>query len=153
MDMRIAVGCDSAGLQLKLAIIKHLEGKNYELVDFGLKPGEDTNYPLIAHAVAAKVGAGEFKRAMLFCGTGIGMAIVANKIPLVRAAVCHDAYSAQRARKSNNAQVITMGARVIGVELARTLTDIWLDSEFEGGRSVPKVAQIDNIDSRYRYQA
>ncbi len=84
---------------------------------------------------------------ILVCGTGIGMAIVANKVPGVRAAVCHDPYSAERARKSNNAQVMTLGARVIGPELAKSITDIWLASEFEGGRSAPKVAKIDWIDS------
>jgi ribose 5-phosphate isomerase B len=144
--MRMAIGCDQAGLQLKETIRKHLASLDVDCTDFGVVPGEDIDYPDVAEEVARKVALGEFDRAILICGTGIGMAIVANKVPGVRAAVCHDPYSAERARKSNNAQILAFGERVIGAELAKTLTDIWLASEFEGGRSGPKVAKIDKID-------
>ncbi|HTU02457.1 MAG TPA: RpiB/LacA/LacB family sugar-phosphate isomerase, partial [Candidatus Sulfotelmatobacter sp.] len=89
-------------------------------------------------------------RGILMCGTGIGMAITANKVPGVRAATCHDTYSAERARKSNNAQILTMGARVIGPELAKTIVDAWLASEFEGGGSAPKVEKIMEYDEKFR---
>lgn len=93
---------------------------------------------------------GSSAEALLVCGTGIGMAIVANKVPGVRAACCHDPYSAERARKSNDAQVITMGAQVVAPALAMSLLDIWLQSEFAGGRSTPKVDKIKALDQRYR---
>jgi ribose 5-phosphate isomerase B len=145
--MKVAIGCDQAGLRLKETIRTHLESLHVNCVDFGVFQGEDVDYPDVAQEVANKVAAGEFERAILICGTGIGMAIVANKVAGVRAAVCHDPYSAERARKSNDAQIMTFGERVIGAELAKTLTDIWLASEFEGGRSTPKVNKINDIDA------
>lgn len=144
--MRLALGCDCAGLPLKEIVLKHLSDRGVRVVDFGVQTDQDIDYPDIARAVAERVAAGEFDRAILICGTGIGMAIVANKVPGVRAAVCHDPYSAERARKSNDAQVLALGARVLGPELAKSLTDIWLVSEFEGGRSAPKVAKIIELD-------
>lgn len=149
-NVRIAIGCDDAAVQLKEELKAHLLSKRIDVVDFGVGPGEVVDYPDVAHEVATRVSRGEFERAVLVCGTGIGMAIVANKVPGVRAAVCHDAYSAERARKSNNVQVICFGARVIGAELAKTLLDIWLGSEFQGGQSARKVAKIEAIDERYR---
>jgi ribose 5-phosphate isomerase B len=147
--MRLAIGCDLAGLPLKEVVREHLSFKGVDLVDFGVQFDQDVDYPDVGRAVAERVAAGEFDRAILICGTGIGMAIVANKVPGIRAAVCHDPYSAERARKSNNAQVMAMGARVIGPELAKSLTDIWLISEFEGGRSLPKVAKIEAMDAKH----
>lgn len=144
--MRLALGCDSAGLPLKEIVYQHLKNRGVPVVDCGIRPGQDIDYPDVARDVAEQVAAGKFDRAILICGTGIGMAIVANKVPGVRAAVCHDPYSAERARKSNDAQVMALGARVVGPELAKSLTDIWLKSEFEGGRSAPKVAKIIEID-------
>lgn len=148
--MHLAIGCDEAAYDLKEMVKAHLAEKGIQVTDFGVGADESVDYPDVAHEVAKRVGAGEFSRAVLLCGTGIGMAIVANKVPHVRAAVCHDPYSAERARKSNNAQIIAMGARVIGPELAKTLLDIWLESEFQGGGSAPKVAKIDAIDTEYR---
>jgi ribose 5-phosphate isomerase B len=100
--------------------------------------------------VANAVRAGEFDRGILICGTGIGMAIAANKIPGIRAAVVHDPYSAERSRKSNNAQVLAMGALVIGPKLARQLVSIWLEAEFQGGESTRKVEKISQIESRFQ---
>ncbi len=99
-------------------------------------------YPDIAVEVARAIKAGKHERGILICGTGIGMSISANKVPGIRAAQCHDTYSAERARKSNNAQIISLGARVIGVELAKTIVSAWLESEFDGGNSAPKVERI-----------
>jgi ribose 5-phosphate isomerase B len=116
--------------------------------DFGNGSGQD--YPDVAAEVAEAVARGEHDRALLVCGTGLGMAIAANKVHGVRAATAHDAYSAERARKSNDAQVITMGARVIAPEAAEKVLEHWLASEFEGGRSIPKVEKIKQLDARYR---
>ncbi len=140
--MRIALGCDDAALDLKNAIREHLERLGIEVTDFGVQEARPVAYPLVAFAVAEAVAAGRFERAILVCGTGIGMAICANKVPGVRAALCHDTYSAERARKSNDAQVLTMGARVIGPELAKAVVETWVRSEFDAEHSGAKVALI-----------
>ena len=139
--MKIAMGCDEAAYELKELLKRFLADQKVEVEDFGAQQGETVLYPRVAFAVAEAVAAGDFERAILCCGTGIGMAICANKVPGVRAAVCHDAYSAERARKSNDAQVLAMGARVIGPELAKTIVAAWLMAEFEP-RSAEKVALI-----------
>ena len=145
--MKIGIGSDDAALELKGALIERLEELGYEVEDYGLK--EDADYPDVAVEVAEAVARGEHERAILCCGTGLGMSITANKIPGVRAAQCHDVYSAERARKSNNAQVLTMGQRVIGQEAAKTVLEAWLDSEFAGGSSAAKVEKMEEIDRRY----
>ena len=145
--MKIGIGSDDAALELKGALIERLEERGYEVEDYGLKEGAD--YPDVAVEVAEAVARGEHERAILCCGTGLGMSISANKVPGVRAAQCHDVYSAERARKSNNAQVLTMGQRVIGQEAAKTVLDAWLDSEFAGGGSTAKVEKMEEIDRRY----
>jgi ribose 5-phosphate isomerase B len=149
--MKIAIGCDEAGLPLLDVVREYLRGKpEIEVQDFGVHSADSVDYPDIAERVAMAVANGEAERAILVCGTGIGMCITANKVPGVRAALCHDTYSAERARKSNDAQVITMGARVIGPELAKSILEVWLASEFAGGRSAPKVAKMNAVDERYR---
>jgi ribose 5-phosphate isomerase B len=150
--MTIALGCDEAGLPLLNVIREFLAERKIRVKDFGVFSTDPVDYPDIAEKVAESVANGECERAILICGTGIGMAITANKVPGVRAALCHDTYSAERARKSNDAQVLTMGARVIGPELAKTIVDVWLASEFAGGRSAPKVAKINAVDQRFRNQ-
>ncbi len=149
--MKIAVGCDEAGVTLLDVLRDHMKSKpGIELKDFGVFNTDPVDYPDIAASVAESVASGEVERGILVCGTGIGMCITANKVPGVRAALCHDTYSAERARKSNDAQVITMGARVIGPELAKSIIDAWLASEFAGGRSAPKVAKMNAVDEKYR---
>ncbi len=149
--MRIAVGCDEAAYHLKMEIIGHLRTKeNIDVVDFGAEEGEIILYPDVAQKVAEAIAAGEFDRGILVCGTGIGMAMTANKVPGIRAAVCHDPFSAERSRKSNNAQIMCMGERVIGVELAKYLVDIWLASDFQGGGSAAKVERIMEVEGKYR---
>ncbi len=147
--MRIALGCDQNGLKLKEVIKGYLHEIGHEMEDFGVHSEDPVDYPDIALAVAEATAQGRFKRAILVCGTGIGMAIAANKVPGVYAATCHDPYSAERARKSNNAQIMTMGAQVVGPELAKSLVRIWLDAEFQGGRSQPKVDKIKRIEEKY----
>jgi len=141
--LTIAIGADDAATDLRKVVKSHLQAKGYEVVDFSHDIGDNALiYPDIAFNLASAVGDGIYPRGILLCGTGIGMAIVANKVPGVRAAQCHDTYSAERARKSNDAQIMTLGARVIGPELAKNIVDVWLASEFEGGRSAPKVDKI-----------
>ncbi len=148
--MKIAIGCDENAFELKESIKAHLSELGIEYEDYGAAEGEDVLYPEIARRVAHSIMEGKHERGILVCGTGLGMAITANKIPGVRAATCHDIYSAERARKSNNAQIITFGAQVIGPVLVNKLLDIWLESDFAGGRSQPKVDLVDEIEKRYR---
>ena len=148
--MSVAIGADEAAFDLKEILKAYLKGRGIEVVDYGAFDKTPVLYPDIAVKVAEAVAAGKHPRGILMCGTGIGMAISANKVPGIRAANCHDTYSAQRARKSNDAQILTMGARVIGPELAKTIVDAWLDSEFEGGGSAPKVEKIIQYDEKYR---
>ncbi|WP_299998887.1 ribose 5-phosphate isomerase B [uncultured Cedecea sp.] len=142
--LTIAIGADDAATDLKNLMKSHLQSKGIEVVDFSHDIGENAlMYPDIAYNLASAISEGAYPRGILLCGTGIGMAIVANKVPGVRAAQCHDTFSAERSRKSNNAQVLTLGARVIGPELAKNIVNVWLDSEYEGGGSAPKVEKID----------
>ena len=147
--MKIAIGCDEAAYKLKVEIIHFLEEKGIEVDDFGAAAGDVVLYPDVAYTVADAVAAGKYERAILVCGTGIGMSICANKVPGVRAAVCHDPFSAERARKSNNAQIMCMGERVIGPELAKYLVNIWLACDFSGGGSAPKVARINELEQAH----
>ena len=147
--MKIAIGCDEAAYKLKVEIIHFLEEKGIEVDDFGAAEGDVVLYPDVAYTVADAVAAGKYERAILVCGTGIGMSICANKVPGVRAAVCHDPFSAERARKSNNAQIMCMGERVIGPELAKYLVNIWLACDFAGGGSAPKVDRINELEQAH----
>jgi ribose 5-phosphate isomerase B len=144
----IAVGADEAGAPLKERLADYMREHGYEVKDYG--NGTEQDYPDVAAEVAEAVARGEHDRALLVCGTGLGMAITANKIHGVRAVTAHDSYSAERARKSNDAQVITMGARVIAPEAAEKVLEHWLASEFEGGRSTAKVEKMKEVDARYR---
>ena len=149
MKTTIAVGCDEAAFRLKEAIRSYLEKKGLAVEDFGVYNTDPSLYPDIAENVARSVAEGKHPQAILMCGTGIGMAITANKVPGIRAAVCHDVYSTQRARKSNDCQIMALGARVVGEELAKALVDTWLESSFEGGKSAEKVERIKEIEGRY----
>jgi ribose 5-phosphate isomerase B len=137
---KVAVGCDPNAAELKEAIKKHLTDLGYEWEDYG---SDDPIYANVAIKVAEAVASGKHDRGILVCGTGIGMSIAANKVPGAYAALCSDAYSAERSRKSNNANILTFGAQVAGVELAKTLVTIWMNSEYTaGGRSEPKIQRI-----------
>jgi len=144
----IIIGADHLGLPLKNALKDYLLEKGYKVDDIGVNSEDPVNYPDIAVALAEKVSQGKYDRGILVCGTGIGMAITANKIPGVRAAVIHDSYSAERARASNDAQVATFGSLVVGVSTAKKNLDIWLENEFGGGRSQPKVDIIKALDEK-----
>ncbi len=148
--MKLAIGCDDAALELKEIIKKYLaESRGIEFEDVGI-PSLDQKeiYPNVAKKVANLIQdeTNGIDFGILLCGTGIGMAIAANKFKGVRAAVCHDAFSTTRAKLSNNTNVMTMGARVIGPETAKMMVDIWLDNTYTGGRSVDKVNRIDEFE-------
>jgi ribose 5-phosphate isomerase B len=151
--MKIAIGCDEAAYDMKETIKQLLTEGKHTVEDFGTFERRPVLYPDVAFAVAEQVAAGRFERAILMCGTGIGMAISANKVPGVRAALAHDTFSAERARKSNDAQILTMGARVIGPELAKTIVRTWLASEFEGGGSTAKVERIRDYEKKLATKA
>jgi ribose 5-phosphate isomerase B len=146
----IVIGADHMGLPLKNAIRDYLLKKGYLVDDMGVNAADPVDYPDVGASLAETVAAGRYERGILVCGTGAGMAIVANKVPGVRAVAVQDPYTAERAVASNNAQIITFGSQIIGPQVAEKLIDIWLESEFQGGRSAPKVAKIDNLDEKYR---
>jgi len=148
-DKTIVIGCDNAAVDLKNQIIALINSKGIKVEDIGVSSIEDkTYYPLIAKMVCEEIIKSEYaKDGILLCGTGIGMAITANKFRGIRAAVCHDSFSAERSKLSNDANVLCMGARVIGVELAKKITREWLDLEFVDSASTPKVNAIKEIDS------
>lgn len=147
--MNIAIGCDEAGFELKEVILNYLNDAGFEVEDYGVYDVNPVLYPDIALKVAEAVAEGKQERGILICGTGIGMAITANKVPGIRAAQCHDTFSAERAQLSNNAQIITFGARVIGPELAKKIVNTWVNLSYKDGRSTPKIQRITDIDQKY----
>lgn len=147
--MRIAIDCDDAAFSLKKVLFDHLVSKGIDVTDLKYseeKPG--ALYPEIGYNLAVKIKDKQFDRGILICGTGLGMAMIANKVETVYAGVCHDVFSAERLRKSNDAQIITMGERVIGPELAKTILNAWLVSEFDGGGSTSKVNQMRELEQK-----
>ena len=147
--MSVALGCDEAAFELKEIIKSYLKAQGVEVEDYGVYNTDPVLYPDIAVKVAKAVADDKHARGVLICGTGIGMAISANKVPGIRAAQAHDTYSAERARKSNDAQILTMGARVVGPELAKSIVQAWMDSEFQGGGSQPKVDRIMEYERQF----
>ena len=143
----IAIGSDHAGYGLKCEIIKHLEEKGVEYIDCGCN-GESVDYPDIAEKTCEKVTSAEAEKAILICGTGVGISISANKIKGIRAALCGDWYSAKYTRLHNDANVLCMGGRVIGAGLAAEITDIFLETEFEGGRHARRVEKILKLEDK-----
>lgn len=147
--MKIAIGCDHGGFQLKEEVKKHLSQKGIEFEDFGTYSEESCDYPDIAACVGEKVAAKEFELGILICGTGIGIGIAANKIPGVRAALCSDTFSAHATRQHNNANILTMGQRVVGPGLALDIVDTFLNSSFEGERHQRRIDKISSIENKY----
>ena len=143
----IAIASDHAGYELKEAIKKHLEGRNIEYKDFGTYCEESVDYPVFAYKAATAVTKGECEKAILCCGTGIGIGMAANKIKGIRAAMCSDEFSAEMTRRHNDANAICLGGRVITAEKAIKLTDIFLDTEFEGGKHLRRVNMITDIEN------
>ncbi|MCK0745241.1 RpiB/LacA/LacB family sugar-phosphate isomerase [Chromohalobacter nigrandesensis] len=141
-EKRIAVGGDEAAFELKVLLIEHIRALGYEPVDYGTYNAEPVLYPDVAVKVARAIDSGEVARGVLVCGTGIGVAMSANKVRGIRAAQAHDTYSAAKARSSNDAQIVALGARVVGPELAKAVVTTFLETEFGGGGSRAKVERI-----------
>ena len=142
---RIAIGCDHAGFDLKQDIVAYLHKLGVECYDFGVYDKAPADYPSIAKEVALAVADHEFDKGIIICGSGLGVCIVANKVVGIRAVTCHETYSARVSRTHNDANVLTMGARVIGVDLAKDVVLTWLKTEFEGGRHQVRVSMIEEI--------
>ena len=143
---KIVIGCDHGGLELKNDIIKHLENRGVEVTDVGTYTSESCNYPDYARALCEKIQNGEFELGILVCGTGIGMSMAANKHNGIRAACCSDTFSARMTRMHNNANVLCLGGRVVGAGLAIDMVDLFVDTEFEGGRHQARVDMIADIE-------
>lgn len=148
--MKLAVGADHAGYQMKDELAALLRDLGHEVVDFGTNSPEPVDYPDIALKVARAVAKGEAERGLLVCGTGIGTSIVANKVPGVRAALCHDTFSARVTREHNNSNILCLGARVIGPSLAAEILKTWLGANFSsGGRHERRVRRIGEIETGF----
>ncbi|NLK94338.1 MAG: ribose 5-phosphate isomerase B [Clostridiales bacterium] len=147
--MKIAIGCDHGGFALKNEIINHLKGKNYEIKDFGSYSEESCDYADYAIKVAESVASKEYEFGILICGTGIGIGIAANKVPGIRAALCSDTFSAHATREHNDANILTLGQRVVGPGLALDIVDTFLSSKFEGDRHIRRIEKITAIEKKY----
>ena len=144
--MKIVIGCDHGGFALKQDVIKHLKDKGYEVEDLGSYTPDRVDYPDYAKKVGEAVAAGKAEQGILICGTGLGMSIAANKIHGIRAAVCSDCYSAEKAREHNNANVLCMGARVLGSGLALQIVDAYLGASFLGSYHTLRVQKIMDLE-------
>ena len=142
MIKNVAIACDHGGYELKLLVMKHLEEAGVAFKDFGCDSTASVDYPDYGIPAAAAVAAGEFEAGILICGTGIGMSLCANKVRGIRAAVCSDTFCARMTRAHNDANVLCMGARVIGMGVAFDIVDAFLQTEFEGGRHSVRIAKV-----------
>ena len=144
--MRVALGADHGGFDLKETIRAHLERQGIRVQDFGTHSNDSVDYPKYGFAVGSSIIKGEADLGIVVCGTGLGISIAANKIPGIRAAVCTETFSARMAREHNNANILALGARVIGAGLALDIVDIFLKTEFSGGRHALRVSLISDIE-------
>ena len=147
--MKIAIGADHGGFELKEEIKKYLVENSYEVKDFGTYSTESCDYPDFALPVAESVANNEYEFGILICGTGIGIGIAANKVPGIRAALCSDTFSAHATREHNDANILTMGQRVVGPGLALDIVKTFLTSKFEGGRHIKRIEKITEIEQKY----
>jgi ribose 5-phosphate isomerase B len=146
--MKVVLASDHRGYQLKDSLKKFLEERKIEFLDVGTFSADSVDYPDFAMLAAEKVSHGDYDRGILICGSGIGMCIVANKFPGIRAAVCHDISAAEMSRKHNDSNMLSLGADVINEELARKILYVWLETKFEGGRHLRRIQKISEIESR-----
>jgi len=145
----IAVGADHGGFRLKERLVAHLRDQGFSVVDCGTSGPDSVDYPDFAHAVASKVADGSCECGIVIDGAGIGSSITANKVPGVRAALCYDISSARNSREHNHANVLTLGAGLIGENLARQIVDTWLDTPWGPGRHARRVEKIDEVERLY----
>lgn len=145
--MKIAIGSDHVGYELKPAIIEYLEELGHTVEDFGAYSSERTDYPIYGKKVAEEVVAGNFDCGILICGTGVGISISANKVNGIRAVVCSEPYSAKLSKQHNNTNILAFGSRVVGKELAKMIVSEWLNAEYEGGRHGKRIEMIKEIEN------
>ena len=146
--MKIGIGNDHAAVDMKNQVVEYLEGKGYEVVNFGTDTYESCNYPEYGEKVGRAVAAGDVDLGILIYGTGVGISLTANRVKGVRAVVCSEPYSAKLSRQHNNTNILAFGARVIGIELAKMIIDEWLNAEYEGGRHQIRVDMITAIENK-----
>jgi ribose 5-phosphate isomerase B len=147
--MKIVIASDHGGYVLKEHIKKYLEENNYDVEDVGTHSLESVDYPDFAQKVAEAVAQGQYDRGILICGTGLGISIAANKVRGIRAAVVSESFSAKMSRLHNNANVLALGGRVVGPDLATEIVDVWINTPFEGGRHERRVNKIMDIERKY----
>ena len=143
-EKRIIIGCDHGGLNLKNKVVEHLKEIGYEVEDVGTYTSDSVDYPIYAKKVAHAVADGKYEKGIIICGTGIGVSIVANKVKGIRASLCGDTFSAKATRQHNNSNILCMGERVIGAGLALDIVDIWLTTEYEGGRHQRRINMMED---------
>lgn len=148
--MKIGFGCDHTAVELKKELMEHLAAQGYECIDYGTKEaGVRMDYPVPGKKVAEAIVRGEVDKGVLICGTGIGISLAANKVPGIRAAVCSEPYSARMTVLHNNANIVAMGSRVVGLELGKMIVDEFFHAEYEGGRHEKRVQMIRDIEKEY----
>ncbi|MCL2665128.1 MAG: ribose 5-phosphate isomerase B [Defluviitaleaceae bacterium] len=146
--MNIAIANDHVAVELKKILAEHLMSKGHSVTDCGTNSGDRVDYPIYAKLVADEIKNGSCERGILICGSGVGMCIAANKFAGIRAVVCSEPYSAKLSREHNFTNILCMGARVIGIETAKMIADIWIEAEFEGGRHAERLDMIKNFENR-----
>jgi ribose 5-phosphate isomerase B len=146
--MKIGIGCDHRGFDVKRRVVPTLQQAGHEVIDLGVHADSSCDYPDFAFEVALALSGGKIERGILICGTGIGMCIAANKVPGVRAALCHDSITAEMSRRHNDANVLCLSADLLGDELIDRMIRIWLETAFEGGRHARRVEKISQFEQR-----
>lgn len=146
--MKIAIGSDHVGYELKPIIIEYLKVLGHEIEDFGTDSAERTDYPQYGKKVAEEVASGNADGGILICGTGVGISISANKVSGIRAVVCSEPYSAKLSKQHNNTNILAFGSRVVGSELAKMIVKEWLEATFEGGRHAKRVEMIHQLEHK-----
>mgnify|MGYP000939644838 FL=1 len=147
--MKVGFGCDHTAIELKRILMEHLQKRGFECVDYGASdPNVRVNYPDFGLKVAEAIKANEVKKGVLICGTGVGISLAANKVPGIRAAVCSEPYTAKLTVEHNDANIIAMGARVVGSELAKMIVDAFFDAKFEGGRHERRIKKIMQLEAK-----
>lgn len=150
IKMTIAIGCDHAGFELKKEIISLLDDLHIECIDYGTEGPQSVDYPDFGEKVSEAVSSGKIDKGILICGTGIGMSIVANKFPNVRASLCNELFTAKMSRLHNDANILVLGGRIVGKDLAKEIVRIWVSTNFEGERHCARLKKITLIEDRLK---
>ena len=146
--MKVGIANDHAAVEMKKELVAYLEGKGYEVVNFGTDTNDSVDYPYYGEMCANAVVKGEVDKGIAICGTGVGIGISCNKVNGIRCCICSESYSAEYSRRHNNANMVSFGARVIGIETAKQIVDAFLETDFEGGRHTRRVDMINDIEKR-----